>query len=69
MPKIRPKKYEDIYALDFYSEAWPEIWQEMKRVFLFWIDHDVKIFRVDNPAHQTGHLLGMADRGNSTRTS
>ena len=44
-----PKKYEDIYALDFYSEAWPEIWQEMKRVFLFWIQHGVKIFRVDNP--------------------
>jgi starch synthase (maltosyl-transferring) len=44
-----PKKYEDIYGFDFYSEAWPEIWQEMKRVFLFWIQHDVKIFRVDNP--------------------
>jgi starch synthase (maltosyl-transferring) len=44
-----PKKYEDIYALDFYSEAWPEIWQEMKHIFLFWIDHGVKIFRVDNP--------------------
>ena len=44
-----PKKYEDIYALDFYSEAWPDIWQEMKRVFLFWIQHGVKIFRVDNP--------------------
>ena len=44
-----PKKYEDIYAFDFYSQAWQEIWQEMKRVFLFWIDHGVKIFRVDNP--------------------
>jgi len=44
-----PKKYEDIYAFDFYSEGWQEIWQEMKRVFLFWIDHGVKIFRVDNP--------------------
>lgn len=44
-----PKKYEDIYGFDFYSEAWPEIWQEMKRVFLFWIAHGVKIFRVDNP--------------------
>ena len=44
-----PKKYEDIYGFDFYSQAWPEIWQEMKRVFLFWIDHRVKIFRVDNP--------------------
>ncbi len=44
-----PKKYEDIYALDFYAEAWAEIWQEMKRVLLFWVDHGVKIFRVDNP--------------------
>ncbi len=44
-----PKKYEDIYGFDFYSDAWPEIWQEMKRVFLFWVHHGVKIFRVDNP--------------------
>jgi starch synthase (maltosyl-transferring) len=44
-----PKKYEDIYGFDFYSEAWPAIWQEMKRVILFWIEHGVKIFRVDNP--------------------
>ena len=44
-----PKKYEDIYALDFYSDAWQEIWQEMKRVLLFWVEHGVKIFRVDNP--------------------
>ena len=44
-----PKKYEDIYGFDFYSDAWTEIWQEMKRVFLFWIQHGVKIFRVDNP--------------------
>jgi starch synthase (maltosyl-transferring) len=44
-----PKKYEDIYGFDFYSESWPAIWQEMKRVFLFWIQHGVKIFRVDNP--------------------
>jgi starch synthase (maltosyl-transferring) len=44
-----PKKYEDIYGFDFYSEAWPAIWQEMRRVFLFWIEHGVKIFRVDNP--------------------
>ena len=44
-----PKKYEDIYGFDFYSKAWQEIWHEMKRVFLFWIQHDVKIFRVDNP--------------------
>ncbi|RMH32290.1 MAG: alpha-1,4-glucan--maltose-1-phosphate maltosyltransferase [Nitrospirae bacterium] len=44
-----PKKYEDIYALDFYSPDWPEIWDEMKRIILFWVGHGVKIFRVDNP--------------------
>jgi starch synthase (maltosyl-transferring) len=44
-----PKKYEDIYALDFYCHDWKDIWQEMKRVILFWVDHGVKIFRVDNP--------------------
>ena len=44
-----PKKYEDIYALDFYSEAWQDIWEEMRRILLFWITHGVKIFRVDNP--------------------
>lgn len=44
-----PKKYEDIYALDFYCQDWKSIWQEMKRIILFWADHGVKIFRVDNP--------------------
>ena len=44
-----PKKYEDIYALDFYCQDWQAIWQEMKRIILFWVNHGVKIFRVDNP--------------------
>ncbi len=44
-----PKKYEDIYALDFYCEDWRGIWEELKRVILFWVGHGVKIFRVDNP--------------------
>lgn len=44
-----PKKYEDIYALDFYCEDWRSIWEELKRVILFWVNHGVKIFRVDNP--------------------
>ncbi|MDT7041706.1 alpha-1,4-glucan--maltose-1-phosphate maltosyltransferase [Candidatus Nitronereus thalassa] len=44
-----PKKYEDIYALDFYCQDWRAIWEELKRVILFWVSHGVKIFRVDNP--------------------
>ena len=44
-----PKKYQDIYPLDFESERWRELWQELKSVALFWIDQGVRIFRVDNP--------------------
>jgi len=44
-----PKKYEDIYPLHFECENWPALWEELKRVVLFWIGHGVKIFRVDNP--------------------
>ena len=44
-----PKRYEDIYPLNFESEAWWELWQELLRVVRFWIDQGVRIFRVDNP--------------------
>ncbi len=44
-----PKKYQDIYPFDFETEAWKSLWEELKSVFLFWIDKGVRIFRVDNP--------------------
>lgn len=44
-----PKKYQDIYPFDFECEDWRALWEELKSVFLFWIDHGVRIFRVDNP--------------------
>ena len=44
-----PKKYQDIYPLEFESENWPELWEELKSVVLFWIENGVRIFRVDNP--------------------
>ncbi len=44
-----PKKYQDIYPLNFESDDWRGLWQEMKHIFEFWIQHGVKIFRVDNP--------------------
>ena len=44
-----PKKYQDIYPLNFESEAWESLWIELKRIIEFWISHDVRIFRVDNP--------------------
>ncbi|MEY2530572.1 MAG: hypothetical protein QOI96_657, partial [Verrucomicrobiota bacterium] len=44
-----PKKYEDIYPLNFRCENWQALWEEMKSIILFWADHGVRIFRVDNP--------------------
>ena len=44
-----PKKYEDIYPLDFTSEQWGGLWQELLSVARFWIEQGVRIFRVDNP--------------------
>jgi starch synthase (maltosyl-transferring) len=44
-----PKKYEDIYPLNFQCENWRELWAELKSVVLFWAHRGVRIFRVDNP--------------------
>jgi starch synthase (maltosyl-transferring) len=44
-----PKKYQDIYPLNFETTHWRELFDELLSVFLFWIDHGVTIFRVDNP--------------------
>lgn len=44
-----PKKYQDIYPLDFESTAWRELWDELRRVIEFWIAHGIRMFRVDNP--------------------
>ena len=47
-----PKKYHDIYPLNF----WPEkerdreaLWEACFEIFEYWIEHDVTVFRVDNP--------------------
>jgi starch synthase (maltosyl-transferring) len=44
-----PKKYQDIYPINFESAEWQALWVELKRIVEFWIAHGVKIFRVDNP--------------------
>jgi starch synthase (maltosyl-transferring) len=44
-----PKKYQDIYPLNFESEDWQGLWQELKSIFEFWVEQGVKVFRVDNP--------------------
>ncbi|MFN7494547.1 MAG: alpha-1,4-glucan--maltose-1-phosphate maltosyltransferase, partial [Cyclobacteriaceae bacterium] len=44
-----PKKYQDIYPFNFESDDWKNLWEELKSVFIFWIEHGVTVFRVDNP--------------------
>lgn len=51
-----PKKYQDIYPIDFETENWRELWEELKSIFLFWIGQGVKIFRVDNPHTKSFHF-------------
>ena len=44
-----PKKYQDIYNFNWDTPAWKELWEEWRRILLFWVDAGVKVFRVDNP--------------------
>jgi starch synthase (maltosyl-transferring) len=44
-----PKKYEDIYPINFDTADREGLWNELKSVIDFWISHGVSIFRVDNP--------------------
>ena len=44
-----PKKYQDIYPIDFETSDPDGLWQALKGVFDHWIGEGVRIFRVDNP--------------------
>jgi starch synthase (maltosyl-transferring) len=44
-----PKRYEDIYPIDFDTRDWRALWDELLEVVLFWVRRGIRIFRVDNP--------------------
>ena len=44
-----PKRYQDIYNVNFESEDWRGLWQALLDVVLTWVDHGIRVFRVDNP--------------------
>ncbi|HYJ80667.1 MAG TPA: alpha-1,4-glucan--maltose-1-phosphate maltosyltransferase [Longimicrobiaceae bacterium] len=44
-----PKKYQDIYPLNFHGDDWEGQWREWRDVILHWVEQGVKTFRVDNP--------------------
>lgn len=44
-----PKKYQDIYPINFESDDWRGLWDGLLGVFSYWTDRGVRVFRVDNP--------------------
>jgi len=44
-----PKKYQDIYNVNFDCEDWRGLWDALAEVVAFWCERGVTIFRVDNP--------------------
>jgi starch synthase (maltosyl-transferring) len=44
-----PKKYQDIFPLEFETADWRALWGELASVVRFWVGRGIRIFRVDNP--------------------
>jgi starch synthase (maltosyl-transferring) len=44
-----PKRYQDIYNVNFDSPDWKGLWAALRDVVLTWVDRGVTVFRVDNP--------------------
>src|SRR4051812_8112366 len=44
-----PKRYQDIYNVNWESPDWEGLWYALKDVLLGWVDRGVRVFRVDNP--------------------
>ncbi len=44
-----PKKYQDIVPINFETEDWMGLWEELKSVFIYWCEVGIRIFRIDNP--------------------
>jgi starch synthase (maltosyl-transferring) len=44
-----PKRYQDIYNVNWESPDWRSLWNALLDVVLGWVECGVRIFRVDNP--------------------
>ncbi|HZQ81653.1 MAG TPA: alpha-1,4-glucan--maltose-1-phosphate maltosyltransferase [Gaiellaceae bacterium] len=44
-----PKRYQDIYNVNFESEDWQGLWQALRDVVIGWVERGITVFRVDNP--------------------
>ena len=44
-----PKRYQDIYNVNWETPDWRSLWDALRTVVLHWVDLGVRVFRVDNP--------------------
>ena len=44
-----PKRYQDIYPLDFESDDWQDLWHAVLDIVRVWLGMGIRLFRVDNP--------------------
>jgi starch synthase (maltosyl-transferring) len=44
-----PKRYQDIYNVNWDSSDWRGLWDALLGVVLHWVDCGITVFRVDNP--------------------
>ncbi len=44
-----PKRYQDIYNVNWDTPDWRALWQTLLEIMLQWVELGVKVFRVDNP--------------------
>ncbi len=51
-----PKKYQDIFPIDFETDQTQALWEELRSIVLYWIEQGVRIFRVDNPHTKPFHF-------------
>ena len=62
-----PKKYQDIYNVNFQSEDWRGLWDAWLEIFRLWVVARRAGVPRRQPAHQAGRVLGVADRGGPQR--
>jgi starch synthase (maltosyl-transferring) len=44
-----PKRYQDIYNVNWDSEDWRGLWDALRDAMMVWVERGVRVFRVDNP--------------------
>ena len=62
-----PKRYQDIYNVNFESEDWRALWQALCDVVLHWVGRGDHRVPRRQPAHEAGSVLGVADRRGAPR--